>query len=162
LFTTRQLVWKTVFLVPQTDEPKNLGYGVVNIGLAFSENAKGECNVVEHRLGWKKSEVLEDDPKVPPVRGHFAIRQASEILTKHMNESGRRALFTQDEAQERRLAAPRSSNEENELPWLYFKGRVVQGGSVPRLVDLRHTIETNHLFQPKRGLSPSVERHSPD
>ena len=85
--------------------------------------------------------------------GHLPVRQARDVAAGDDDAPAGRRLLAEQQAQERRLARARRSDEEDELALLDVDGHVAERDDVA-LVDLGDVLEAQHAYSRERGARP--------
>src|SRR3954454_17373790 len=144
LLAAGELVREAALLAREADEVEHLRHGVRDRVPGLADDLQGERDVLEHGLVRQQPEVLEDDADLAAQLRDLPVRQPPDVLAGPVDNAPRRPLLAQDQPQERRLARPGRTDEEDELALDDLEAHVVDGGPRGPGVDLGDVLEPDH------------------
>ena len=134
---------KVVALLGEADQFEHLGHLGRDHVLRSPDHLERERDVLEDGLVGQEAEVLEHAADVPAEVGDPPSRQVADLLTGLPDPAGVGHLLPQQEADERGLARPGGSDEEDELT-LVDLDRAVGESDRGALVRLGDVLERDH------------------
>src|SRR5439155_9540962 len=143
LLATGELVGVVAQFLPQPDQVQDLRHALLGDVARFSDHLQRKGDVVEHGLVREQFEVLEHGPQVPSEVRDLPRRELPDVLTGHVDVTGRGFVLLEEQPDQRRLAGARRTYYEHELALGDLQGHVVQRGH-RLLVDLGDAIEADH------------------
>src|SRR3954454_9270563 len=144
LLAAGQLVREAALLTGEADQVEHLRHGVRDGVPGLADDLQGERDVLEHGLVGQQPEVLEDDADLAAQLRDLPVREPPDVLAGDVDDAARSALLPQDEPQERRLAGPGRTDEEDELALDDVEAHVVDRGPRGPGVDLGDVLEPDH------------------
>src|SRR5206468_10653502 len=130
----------------EADDAERVEDALGDLALGRPQHAEDEGDVLVDGADREELRVLEDDADRAPERGHVAVLERPEVVSEHLDVAVGGQIITVEEPQQRRLARPGGSGEDDELPLVDAKGDVAQRRDLhgPDRIDLRDAVKLNH------------------
>ena len=130
LLAAGELVREVVHALGEADEAEHLGHLGLDDRLGLADALEGKGDVLVDGLVRQELEVLVDGADLATKIRDLLVAHLGEVLSGHDDLTGAGLQLARDEAQKRRLAGARVTDDEHELAGVDVEADVVECGLV--------------------------------